>query len=250
MRIFITNDDGIESNGIKAIIGLMKKYGDVFIVAPDKPMSGVGHAITMREPIQIDEYTKYEGVTAFSCSGTPVDCVKFGMGHLFENNPPDLLISGINHGSNASVNMLYSGTVAAAVEGCLYGIPSVAISSLSHDENTDLNLCIRVAEMVLNELQNHPPKPYILLNVNIPDILETDFRGIKYCRQALAYWREEFKEEVNNNGRTSFWLQGEFFCDDEKKDTDIWALNNNYASIVPVSLDLTAYSYLNNLKEK
>lgn len=248
MRIFVTNDDGIEAPGIKVLINQLKKHGEVTVVAPDKPMSGVGHAITMRTTISVKEYKLHEGVRAYSCSGTPADCVKYGIGNLFKDQLPDLLVSGINHGSNASVNMIYSGTVAGAVEGCLYGIPSIAISSLSHDENEDLSACVDVLEKVIDIIKNKKLPRFVLLNVNVPVVSIKDLKGYKICRQSLGYWKEEFIDEINNNGDKSYWLKGKFVCEDQDESTDIWALENGYASVVPVYLDLTSYVYLNELK--
>lgn len=226
----------------------MKHYGEIIIVAPCTPMSGVSHAITMRNPVFIEKTKIFNEYDAYCCSGTPADCVKFANGNLLET-PPDLLVSGINHGSNASVNMLYSGTVAAAVEGALYGIPSIAFSSLNYHEEADMSLCKRVVHEVMQTIDIKLLTKYHLLNINIPDIQEEHYRGLKFCRQSLAHWKESFRQEVSVNGKKTFWLTGEFVCNDKDIDTDIWALENNYASVVPVYLDLTAYSLLQHFKK-
>ncbi len=246
MHIFITNDDSIFSPGIKSLVNLLKDRGTLTVVAPEKAMSGVGHAITMREPIAFKKVELFEGIEAYSVSGTPADCVKLGVGTLIKRKP-DLLVSGINHGSNASINMIYSGTVAAAVEGALYGIPSIAFSLLNHHEEADLSLAENVVEEVMNLLPSIPFPPFSLLNVNIPNIPPEQYRGLKFCRQAMGYWREEFEEVMGNNGEKQYWLKGEFYCDDDSEETDIWALNNHFASAVPIHLDMTAYHILNKL---
>lgn len=248
MRIFITNDDGIQSPGIKTLVDFMKDFGEVVVVAPDKPMSGVGHAISMREPIRTEAFDGFENVEAYSCSGTPADCVKYAMGHVLSEQMPDLLLSGINHGSNASVNLLYSGTVAAAVEGCLYGIPSIAISHLSHDENANLDACLQVLEDLLKNWDRVKPGRFDLLNINVPDVEPENVKGYKFCQQALGYWREEFQEATTQDGKPAFWLRGVFECYDKHEETDIWALENNYTSVVPVHLNLTSTSYYKKLK--
>jgi 5'-nucleotidase len=162
---------------------------------------------------------------------------------------PDLIVSGINHGSNASVNMLYSGTVAAAVEGALYGTKSIAFSNLNYDERADLSLSKTIVHQVIQDFMDFDFPPFTLLNVNIPAVSNDDFKGIRFCRQSLAQWKETFREENSNNGKTAFWLTGDFICHDKDENTDIWALENGYASLVPVSLDLTDYSFLNKLKK-
>ncbi|MEA3495254.1 MAG: 5'/3'-nucleotidase SurE [Bacteroidota bacterium] len=246
-KIFVTNDDGINSRGIDALVECMKEYGDVTVIAPNKPQSGVGHAVTMREPISVEKSNIFDGTNSYSCSGTPADCVKFGLQHSCETKP-DLLVSGINFGSNASVNMLYSGTVAAAVEGALSGIPSIAFSSTNFDEEADLSGAIDTVHKVMKLFETIKLPKSILLNVNIPALDKNEIKGIKFCRQSIARWKEEFIEESSNNGKTSYWLKGEFFCDDKTNDTDIWALENGFVSIVPVYLDLTAHNFLKELK--
>ena len=186
--IFVTNDDGIDAPGIAALIEVAKKFGRVFVIAPSRPQSGVSHAITIREPVYTEKVDLYPGTEAHKCSGTPVDCVKFGITQLLRVKP-DLVISGINHGSNASINVLYSGTIAAAMEGILEGVPSIGFSFNRWEPTNELELCKMVAEQVIRSVLNDPLPEGILLNVNIPDTSNDKFKGIKICRQAKAYWQ-------------------------------------------------------------
>lgn len=241
--IFVTNDDGIEAPGIAALVDVAKIFGRVFVIAPSRPMSGVSHAITIREPVYTEKVDIYPGTEAHKCSGTPVDCVKFGITQLLKVKP-DLVISGINHGSNASINVLYSGTLAAAMEGIIEGVPSIGFSFNRWEPTDELDLCKMVAEQVIRSVLNNPLPEGILLNVNIPDVLGDKFKGIKICRQAKAYWQEQYVEVNSTNGHTSFMLAGEFLTNDDSNDTDLWALTNNYASVVPIKLDITAHSVI------
>ena len=209
-KILVTNDDGITSNGILALIETAAQFGEVTVVAPDKPMSGVGHSITMRNPIYAEEVFLFKGISAWKCSGTPVDCVKFALAKIMKGKP-DLVVSGINHGSNASINALYSGTVAAALEGCIEGISSLAFSLTAWEENADLTLCRKVAAHVIGKtLENELPRS-VMLNVNVPELDLPDFKGIRICKQAKVYWHEKFIEDVDQHGNKVFWLSGRFF---------------------------------------
>lgn len=246
--IFVTNDDGINSPGIRALVEVVSEFGNLTIVAPDKPMSGIGHAITMRNPITVDEVSNFNGIASYKCSGTPVDCVKFGLANILSQKP-DILVSGINHGSNSSINAFYSGTVAAAIEGTLEGISSVAFSIASWDENSDLTVCKKVVRHVISILAENILPEGITLNINIPDINESKFMGIMVCRQAKVYWHEKFVEDIDITGKQIFWLTGDFSHDDDRQDTDQWALENNYAAIVPIQVDLTAHHILSQFKK-
>ncbi|MBL6962585.1 MAG: 5'/3'-nucleotidase SurE [Bacteroidetes bacterium] len=247
-QIFVTNDDGINAPGLATLVDSMKQFGELVIIAPKNAMSGVGHAITLRKTIEVEQTNHFDGIPSFALDGTPADCVKYAMAQYYKS-PPDLLVSGINHGSNASVNMIYSGTVAAAVEGALYGVSSIAFSSISYQEDADLSAVVEIAkEMVARVILNPIPR-FTLWNVNVPDIKKEDLKGYRFCRQSLAHWKEEFIEQANFNGKQSFWLRGDFICDDKDDTTDIWALENGYASIVPVYLDFTRHSYLEELKK-
>ena len=240
--ILVSNDDGITAPGIRALVEAVQPLGDVVIVAPDSPQSGMGHAVTITKPLRLDQIRTdiYGELQAWQCSGTPADCVKLAVSKVLHRKP-DLLVSGINHGSNSSINVIYSGTMSAAVEGAIESIPSVGFSLLDYSYDADFSYAKKVAHTVAkNILTNGLPKG-TLLNVNIPKLKEADSKGIKVCRQALAKWEEEFDERKDPNGRTYYWLTGKFVNYDKGEDTDEWALHNGYVSLVPVHFDLTAH---------
>lgn len=238
--ILITNDDGIFAKGLKHLVELVKPFGDVLLVAPDKPQSGMGHAITVNNVLRLKKYKYDVDVEAYSCSGTPVDCVKLAIYRLLKRKPA-LLVSGINHGANFSVNVLYSGTMSAAVEGALEGVPSIGFSLCNHDLDADFSTCDKViTKMVKNALNGKMPND-VCLNVNIPDVAPADLKGIKVCRQAKAHWEDDFDARQDPYGTEYYWLVGEFKNLDKGEDTDVFALNNNYASVVPVQFDMTAH---------
>ncbi|MDN6280081.1 MAG: 5'/3'-nucleotidase SurE [Psychroflexus sp.] len=249
--ILVTNDDGITAPGIRHLIQIMNTIGDVVVVAPDRPQSGMGHAITLNEnlycdPVVVDQYSEIE---EFSCSGTPVDCVKIGTQQILERQP-DLLVSGINHGSNASINVMYSGTMSAAVEAGIEGIPAIGFSLLDYSMEADFKPCTKFVKRIALEVLEKGLPPHTVLNVNIP-IAEksSDIKGIKVCRQAKARWQEVFDKRSNPQGRDYYWLSGEFVNQDEGKDTDIEALENNYVSVVPIQFDLTAHTALETIEK-
>lgn len=240
--ILVSNDDGITAPGIRALVEAVQPLGDVVIVAPDSPQSGMGHAVTISKPLRLDQIRTdiYGELQAWQCSGTPADCVKLAVSKVLHRKP-DLLVSGINHGSNSSINVIYSGTMSAAVEGAIESIPSVGFSLLDYSYDADFSYAKKVANTVAkNILTNGLPKG-TLLNVNIPKLKEAESKGIKVCRQALAKWEEEFDERKDPNGRTYYWLTGKFVNYDKGEDTDEWALQNGYVSLVPVHFDLTAH---------
>lgn len=243
--ILVTNDDGIDSPGILALVESVKSFGNVTVIAPANPMSGVGHAITMRKAIRIEECQIFgTEIKAFRLGGTPADCVKYAFAHVFDNKP-DLVVSGINHGSNASVNLLYSGTMAAAMEAAIVGVPAFAFSLCDYDEKADLNLSKKIVREVIENFYCRKYNGNLLFNINIPKVTENEFRGLKWSRQAKARWVEKFVPDETNPDSNYYWLTGEFECFDTDKETDIWALNNNFASITPVSFDLTDFRELN-----
>ena len=247
--ILISNDDGILAPGIRNLIRLMKKLGDVFVVAPDKPQSGMSHAVTL-DSMLYSERRCIDGrqTIEYSCSGTPVDCVKIAMNKLLPRKP-DLCVSGINHGANSSVNVLYSGTMAAALEGAIAGVPSIGFSLLDHSIDADFSQSEEyVLHIALQVLEQGLPKG-TCLNVNIPNLDSKLLRGIKVCRQSDGHWEEDFDERVNPMGKKYYWLSGKFFSNDKGKDTDIWALENGYISIVPILYDVTHYKAIDLLKE-
>lgn len=240
-KILVVNDDGITAPGIRTLVEAMKELGDVLVVAPDKPQSGMGHAITVNDPLRMHPVNDYHDVEAYSCSGTPVDCVKLAIYKVLKGHRPDLCVSGINHGANNSINVLYSGTMSAAVEGAIENIPSIGFSLLNHDYNADFDLARIVAGRIAGQVLKRGLPQGVCLNVNIPNISEADFRGIKICRQGQALWEDRFDVRKDPFGNEYYWLTGEFKNCDGGQDTDIWALENNYASVVPTQFDMTAH---------
>ncbi len=239
--ILITNDDGVTAPGIRALIAVMSEIGKVVVVAPDKPQSAMGHAITINSTLYLNRISK-EGapVLEYSCSGTPVDCVKLGVNEILKRKP-DLCVSGINHGSNSSINVIYSGTMSAAVEAGIEGIPAIGFSLL--DYNWDANfeeIKPFVKKITLEVLDKKLPKD-VVLNVNLPKLKRDEIKGIKVCRQAKALWVEKFDKRTSPFGKEYYWLTGDFVNEDKGEDTDEWALANGYISVVPVQFDLTAH---------
>ena len=245
--ILVVNDDGITAPGIQALISFVKSFGEVIVVAPDKAQSGMGHAITMNTPLRLNEFDSIEGVEAYSCSGTPVDCVKFGTKLIAKGRKVDLVVSGINHGLNSSINVIYSGTMAAAIEGNVEGASSVGFSIDNHSLDADFSACETIVKTIVQFLLEMPREKKVCLNVNIPKIPIEDIKGIKVCRQAKAYWDERLEERKDPFGADYYWLTGDFIYLDEGEDTDIWALRNNYVSVVPTQFDLTDYKVVNSL---
>jgi len=248
-QILVINDDGITSRGIRVLIEVASLFGDVHVVAPDKPQSGMGHAITVHAGITVSPF-HYEGTkSAFSCTGTPVDCVKIAMYHLLKEKP-DLCLSGINHGSNASLNVIYSGTMSAALEGSLEGVPSAGISFCNNHIDADMRASGRTAKTIIEMMLNNKVDSNLCLNVNIPDTPVKDVKGLKFCRQAKGNWHEFYEEHKDKDGNEFLWLTGKFEnLEKSRKDTDLWALNNGYVSIVPVNADMTAYDELDKIKD-
>lgn len=245
--ILVTNDDSVHAKGIKALVEAVKPLGDVIVVGPDKAMSGMGHAITVNDPLRYRKSNNFGDVPAYAVSGTPVDCVKLGTRVIIDRQP-DLIVSGINHGSNASVNIIYSGTMAAVLEGCLSGIPSIGFSLMNFSPDADFEPCIPFArEIVKNALEDRIPKG-ICLNVNFPSVPEGQINGVKVCRQSNASWKEVFDHRQDPHGRHYYWLTGEFVESDTVEGTDLGALKNNFVSVVPVHYDLTAHQYLNHFE--
>ncbi|MCY7409773.1 MAG: 5'/3'-nucleotidase SurE [Chitinophagales bacterium] len=246
--ILVTNDDGITSPGIRALVEEMRHLGRVVVVAPDSPQSGMGHAITIDDPLRMEKVELFEDVESYQCTGTPVDCVKLAVDKIIKGKP-DLCVSGINHGSNSSINVIYSGTMSAAMEASIEGINAIGFSFLNYGYEADLALCRKVARQVATEvLKNGLPKN-VLINVNIPNVSLSHYKGIKICRQAVAKWEEEFNERIDPRGKKYYWLTGKFVNYDHGEDTDEWALSHGFASIVPVQFDLTAHHaipFLNN----
>jgi 5'-nucleotidase len=238
-NILVVNDDGITAPGIKALIEVMQEIGNVVVVAPDGPQSGMGHAITIGKPLRFDRVDLYPGVEMYKCSGTPVDCVKLAVNKIFKGKKPDLCVSGINHGLNNSINVIYSGTMSAAVEGAIESIPSIGFSLDDFSQEADFSFAKKYIKTLSEQVLEHGLPTATLLNVNFPK--GDNLKGIKVCRQANAKWAEEFDERSDPYGRPYYWLTGVFQNFDKGEDTDVWALENGYVSVVPVQFDLTAH---------
>lgn len=245
--ILITNDDGIFSKGIRSLCEVAKAFGEVVLVAPDSPQSGMGHAITINHPLRLDKSQIFPEIKAFSCTGTPVDCVKLGIYEVL-NRKPDLIVSGVNHGANTSTNVLYSGTMSAAVEGAMEGIPSIGFSLCAFDADADFSVAMKVATTLIEKaLKDGMPKG-VCLNVNVPEIEASEFKGIRVCKGAHAFWEDRFDKREDQFGKPYYWLTGDFMNQDKGKDTDLHWIDNGYATIVPIKFDMTAYEVMNELE--
>lgn len=247
--ILITNDDGITAPGIRSLVEAMRELGRVVVVAPDKPQSGMGHAITIGEPLRLEATDIFDDIEAYQCSGTPADCVKLAKNKIL-NVLPDLCVSGINHGSNSSINVIYSGTMSAAVEASIEGIKAIGFSLCDYAYHADFAAAQFFAkQIVCSALQNDLPQG-TLLNVNIPPLTLEHIKGIKICRQANAKWVEEYDERRDPRGKKYYWLTGKFQNFDKHEGTDEWALDNGYVSVVPVQFDMTAHQAIATLSHK
>lgn len=245
--ILVTNDDGISAKGIHSLALTMMEFGEVVMIAPDKPQSGMGHAITINHPLRLSKSNIHPEIEAYACTGTPVDCVKLGIYEILKKKP-DLIVSGINHGANTATNVLYSGTMSAAVEGAMEGIPSIGFSYYDYNANADFNLAIEVVRKVTAEVLKTGMDKGICLNVNVPKIDKSNFKGIKVCRQAHAFWEDRFDKREDQFGRPYYWLTGDFAQVDQDTDSDLFAIEQGFASVVPTQFDLTAYSSIEKLK--
>lgn len=241
--IFVTNDDGYASKGFEAAIGLARKFGEVVAVAPLTPQSGKSQAFTIYDPLYIKTIREEEDLHIYALSGTPVDCVKLAFDHLIADRRVDLVISGINHGSNSAVNVLYSGTMGAAIEGSFYGCPSVGLSLTDHDPDADFEASLLWGEHIIRTIFERQPQMPLCLNVNVPVGRPEEIKGLRVCRQARGFWRETFQSHRDPHGREYFWLEGAFSNrEPEATDTDEYALGQMYVSVVPVQVDMTDYS--------
>ncbi|GAB1855422.1 5'/3'-nucleotidase SurE [Flavobacteriaceae bacterium MHTCC 0001] len=245
--ILVTNDDGISAPGIRALIDVMISIGEVVVVAPNSPQSGKGHAITVDSTLHIEEIEVPSGThKEYTCSGTPADCVKLAIREILGKHP-DICVSGINHGSNASINVIYSGTMSAAIEAGIEGIPAIGFSLLNYQWNASFEACKTFVKTITETVLARGLQKDVVLNVNIPDITEKEIKGIKICRQARANWVETFDKRKSPQGKDYYWLSGEFVNLDGGEDTDEWALEHHYISIVPVQFDLTKHNYIKEL---
>ncbi|MFM7766620.1 MAG: 5'/3'-nucleotidase SurE [Bacteroidota bacterium] len=246
--ILVTNDDGITAPGIRSLVEAMSTIGEVVVVAPDSPQSGMGHAITIGKPLRLDKVEFHGEFLGWQCSGTPVDCVKLAVNKVLHRKP-DLCVSGINHGSNSSINVIYSGTMSAAMEGAIEGIPSIGFSLNNYSMEADFSACVHYARLISKNILTNGMPSETLLNVNFPDLPLKRIKGIKVCRQANAKWEEEFDERMDPRKRPYYWLTGKFKNYDKGNDTDEWALNNGFVSVVPVLFDFTAHHAFQQLNK-
>jgi len=245
--ILVTNDDGIAAPGIRTLIEVMLTIGDVVVVAPNSPQSGKGHAITLDATLYVEQIeVPHKTHLEYTCSGTPADCVKLAVREILDRRP-DICVSGINHGSNASINVIYSGTMSAAIEAGIEGIPAIGFSLLNYNWDANFEACKTFVKTITKNVLQHGLQEGIVLNVNIPDIAKTTIKGIKICRQARANWVEAFDKRKTPSGKDYYWLTGEFVNLDGGEDTDEWALEHNYVSVVPVKFDLTAHHAIQHL---
>lgn len=242
IKILVCNDDGIQAPGLQALVEVASSFGEIVIVAPDGPQSGMGHAITVSKPLRLYRLrTMFHQYEAYQCNGTPVDCVKMATEIVLRGQKPDLLVSGINHGSNSSINVLYSGTMSAAVEGALEGIPSIGFSLTNYSHDADFSGAMAMVRILIREALANRMMPGVALNVNIPDLPVDQIKGIRVARQADAKWEEMFDEREDPNGRKYYWVSGSFTNQDGGQDTDEYALAHQYVSVVPVQYDMTAH---------
>jgi 5'-nucleotidase len=248
--ILLTNDDGLYAAGLRTLLEVMEEFGKVVLISTLESMSGMSQALTVKTPLRVKLLEENAKHRIYTCNGTPTDSVKLAVNQLLERSP-DWVASGINHGANASVSVLYSGTMAAALEGCLYGIDSVGFSLNSFSPAADFSVCKEYIRIVMNMLSSEPLPRGVCLNVNIPAIEQKEIKGIKICRQSKGNWKEEFEKRKDPMGKNYYWLTGSFQNHEpESVDTDEWALAHNFVSVVPVSVDMTAHWYLEKLNQR
>lgn len=246
--ILITNDDGYKAKGLQHLALVANQYADVVVMAPMTNASGKGLSLTSDRPLQVTRIREEKGLTMYACDGTPVDCLKLGIEHFCPRRP-DLVLSGINHGSNASVNVLYSGTMGAAIEAALNGYKAIGFSLLSHDADPDFTCCNPCLNHIISDSLCEEFPAGIALNVNIPYMDVMQVKGIRVCRAAAGRWVDSFERRTDPDGRPCWCLTGKFECHDNGTDTDLYALDHGYVSIVPVSVDNTNTALLDPLKK-
>jgi 5'-nucleotidase len=247
--ILITNDDGVKAPGIRALINYIRPFGRVVVVAPDRPQSGTAHAVTIAHPLRLELIAKETDYEEYSCNGTPADCVKLAF-KIVMRRRPDFLFSGINHGNNASINIIYSGTMAAVLEGALAGVPSVGFSLNNYSLNANFGPSEKYIKTIASTVIANGLPAGVCLNVNIPDVPEDQIMGIKICRQAEGTWQEDFDERQDPHGREYYWMKGVYVRMGEGADTDQWAIEHNFIAIVPEQFDLTAYQAIDTLRNQ
>jgi len=248
-HILVSNDDGINAEGIYALVKELKKIADVTVIAPEKQMSAVGHAITVQYPLRVNPFYKNGEFFGYAVDGTPADAVKLAVRALLKDKKIDLLVSGINHGMNTSINIIYSGTVSAATEGTILGIPSFAISLATYEPNPDFSFAAKFAVKLAQFIFENGIPSGTLLNVNVPAVPENQIKGVLITRQGKAFWDDWFDLRKDPNGREYYWLTGKFVNYEEDINSDHTAVQNKYISITPIHFDLTDYEAIDKLKK-
>ena len=246
--ILVVNDDGYEAKGLEAMVSIAKPLGEVVVVVPDRTRSGMGHAITMGEPLRLSKYKCEDGVVYYKTNGTPVDCVKLGEKVVLRDRKIDLVLSGINHGSNSSVSLIYSGTMAAAIEAAFDNIPAVGLSLQDYRPDADFTASMHYGRIIVENVLKNGLPPHICLNVNVPKVPLEEIKGIRITRQCSATWHEDLETRTDPYGRQYYWLTGYLERFELDEDSCEGALTRNYVSVQPVQFDLTAYQYMETLK--
>lgn len=246
--ILVVNDDGYEAKGLEAMLSIAKPLGEVVVVVPDRTRSGMGHAITMSEPLRLFNYKNEDGISYYKTNGTPVDCVKLGEKVVLRDRKIDLVLSGINHGSNSSISVIYSGTMAAAIEATFDNIPSIGISLQDYSSNADFTAAVHFGKPIVEKVLATGLPPYTCLNVNVPKEPVESIKGIKITRQCLGVWHEDLVERTDPYGHKYYWLTGHLDRHELSEDTCEWALHNHYVSVQPVQFDMTAHEHIEKLK--
>jgi len=247
LRILVSNDDGIDSAGIYALVEALKEIGEVIVVAPHKEQSAVGHAITMQTPLRVFEFQKNGKFYGYAVDGTPADCVKIGIRNLMET-PPDIVVSGINHGSNTAINIIYSGTVSAAREAAIMDVPSIAVSVASHTV-LDFSFASKVAKAITLMVYEKGLPIGTMLNINIPNLPEDQIKGLLLTKQGKSKWDDIYEKRIDPYGRSYYWLTGNLMDVDHSLELDQAAIKNNYVSVSPIHFDLSDYQTFDSMKE-
>lgn len=250
MRILLTNDDGLQASGICMLAAALRELGDIYVVAPDRERSGTGHGITVFNPIMVQKLDMPElAPHVWVVDGTPADCVKLGISALLDS-PPDYVVSGINRGPNLGTDVLYSGTVSAAVEGVIMGVPSLAVSLTSYQHGEDYSFAARFTRAVLRRIHQDGIDKDTILNINIPAIPRSEIKGLRITKLGSRKYENIFEERKDPRGRSYFWLAGDVIEEEQEKDSDVTAVNEGYISITPIHFDLTDYRLINKFRER
>lgn len=245
--ILITNDDGVAARGLLTLCDVASEFGDVVVMAPEYNLSGKSHSLTTDRPLRVHEIKRDNSIKLFACTGTPADCVKLATEH-FCPRQPDLVLSGINHGSNSSINVLYSGTMGAVLEATALGLNAVGFSLLNHNPEADFSACLPYTRSIIAGVLEHGLPDGVALNVNIPRLDASQIKGMRICHQAKAKWLDSFEQRIDPRGQPYWWLTGKFVCDTPPETSDEWALANGYVSVVPTRTDFTGYDAIDTIR--